>query len=96
MTTANKRSFTIEIYHVVSLGLAALITALCLGQMEVWPVMKTYWWLSFAVINAVYISYGIKKGRCDSGFANGFAIFAGPFAFYTWMFINAYEKYKKR
>lgn len=90
----------IKISAIVAFALGMLITVLCMDQMGAISVgtysMGTYWWLSFIVINIVYVVRGMRKGFIKGDPAMGLVITTGPVAFYAWTIMGVWEKYGKR
>lgn len=78
---------------VIAFTISAIITIFCMEQMKLYPAAKTYWWLSFMLVNIAYLVHGMNKGWAKGDPANGLVIASGPIAFYSWTVIAIWRKY---
>ena len=55
-----------------------------------------WWWGFFIVCNLAYVIYGIKTGQVKGDPANGLMIAMGPITFYSWTYLGAWRKYRRK
>lgn len=58
--------------------------------------MSEWWWGFFIICNIGYLFAGFKKGWAKPDIGNGLVVAMGPISFYSWTYLNAWRKYRRK